>query len=167
MPKAVRDGEELDPTDNEELGAGDDETKEETCGRGSRAQAEDRLPASMGMSVLLPPGPATDTITATLSFAEYTIEDVVEEGRKRKAHTGAAIPSAGERDYRSRFPSPILSGRRIAAYPGLVLKGKLAMAEHLGCRPAHARCPCSWSTSGPRVTRVGRTSSSYSGRAIP
>jgi hypothetical protein len=135
VPKAVREGEELDPTDNEELGAGNDETEEEAAAAEAEPKQKNRLPASMGMSVLLPPGPASDAITATLTFAEYSIEEVEEEGRKRKAHYWRRHARPPVSETITLDPKTIASGKRIATYPGLVLKGKLAVAETPGLKP--------------------------------
>ena len=53
-PLAARDSE--DPTGKEELGAGPDEEEEETAGQEPEPKQKHRLPASMGLTVLLPPG---------------------------------------------------------------------------------------------------------------
>lgn len=132
VPKAVRDGEELDPTDNEELGAGDDETEEETGTAEAEPKQRNRLPASMGMSVLLPPGTDKETITATLTFAEYAVEDREEQGKKRKVrywrrHARPPVSETLVLDAKA-----IAKGKRVTGYPGLALKGKLAVAETPG-----------------------------------
>jgi hypothetical protein len=135
VPKAVRDGEELDPTDNEELGAGDDETEEETGTAEAEPKQKNRLPASMGMSLLLPPGTDKETITATLTFAEYTVEDREEEGKKRRVRCWRRHARPPVSESLALDPKAIAKGKRVTGYPGLVLKGKLAVAEAPGLRP--------------------------------
>ena len=41
-----------------------------------------RLPASMGISVLLPAGPPSDTVRVTVAWAEYTPEERASEDGK-------------------------------------------------------------------------------------
>ena len=48
--------EDTDPTEGEELGVGDDESEEEGSGSEPETKRKNIYQASMGMSVLLPPG---------------------------------------------------------------------------------------------------------------
>jgi hypothetical protein len=73
-----------DPTEEEELGAQIDHD-EESGGteRETEPKQKNRLPASMGLSVLLPPGPATDTVRVRITWAEYEPEDLENEESRR------------------------------------------------------------------------------------
>ena len=77
-----------DPTEDDELGAGDDEEGDDAGFSEPMPKQRKIFPASLGLSVLLPAG-AGDRVTATLRWAEYT-EDKVEidperDGPDRKA----------------------------------------------------------------------------------
>lgn len=72
-----------DPTEEDELGAGDDLDDEEARGPEPAPKQRSPLPASLGLSVLLPPGTATETIRTTLSWADYVPEPGEEDGRSR------------------------------------------------------------------------------------
>jgi hypothetical protein len=81
-PELGRDEDE-DSTKDDELGAGDDENEEETTGQEPEAKQKKRMPASIGMSVLLPPGSSGKTLTATVRYADYIAESAKSEGAKR------------------------------------------------------------------------------------
>ena len=73
-----------DPTEDDDLGAGDDLDDEETRGPEPAPRQRSRLPASLGLSVLIPPGDsAAETLSATLSWADYLPEPGEEDGRSR------------------------------------------------------------------------------------
>lgn len=59
----------VDPTDDEGFTAGDDEDEEDSQQEEPESGRKHWLPASMGITVLLPPGGAS-TLTATVRFAE-------------------------------------------------------------------------------------------------
>ncbi len=132
VPRAARDGEEQDPTDDEELAAGNDETEEETAGAEPEPKQKNRLPASMGMSVLLPQGPATETITATLSWAEYLQEEREEPNAKRKQRVWRRVARGPVSVDVPLDKKKVATGVRITQFPGVVIKGKLAEAEAPG-----------------------------------
>ncbi len=69
-----------DPTAEEELAAGIDTEVEEAAPTEPGAKQRKRFPASIGMSVLLPA--TTDTITATVSWADYRAEKREDEDGK-------------------------------------------------------------------------------------
>jgi hypothetical protein len=86
-PQGGREPVELqDPTAEEELGTEDDHDEESGgTDRETEPKQKNRLPASMGLSVLLPPGPATDTVRVRVTWAEYQPEDgEADEGRRPK-----------------------------------------------------------------------------------
>jgi hypothetical protein len=80
---APTEGRELDdPTADEETDAGSD-TDDEDSGKSEPAPKQKRrLPASMGMSVLLPP--EGDAVKATVSYADYAPEPQETEDGKRR-----------------------------------------------------------------------------------
>ena len=109
VPKEVRDSDEADPTADEEFAAGDDEPEEETAGAEPEPKQKNRLPASLGLSVLVPAGAPTDTLTVTLRFAEYIREDREVPGEKKKQVVWKRV---------ARTPGPIavpLDPARLAA----------------------------------------------------
>ncbi len=126
-----RDEDEADPTGDDELAAGDDETEEETAGAEPEPKQKNRFPASLGLSVLLPPGPATDALTATVRWADYVLEeaddDAHPDGRSRRptrlwrrvARDPIAVSVPLDR-------AALLRGIRVPGASGVVLKGKLA-----------------------------------------
>jgi hypothetical protein len=140
VPREARDAEEADPTSDDELAAGDDETEEETAGAEPEPKQKNRLPASMGLSVLLPPGPATDTLTATLRWADYVLEDeddhadhdppgntLAPDGRARRPRrTWRRVPRGPIAVAVPLDRAALAAGIRVAETPGVVLKGKLA-----------------------------------------
>lgn len=71
-PKADRELD--DPTENEPVEAGSDTGGEEGLAEGKPTRGS-RLPASIGVSVLLPSGPDTDTVTLTVRYADYLRTD--------------------------------------------------------------------------------------------
>jgi hypothetical protein len=102
-PEAGRDAQ--DPTDEDELGAGSDEDDEEDQGPEPEPKQKHRLPASIGVSVLLRPG-CRDGLTATVSWADYVAED---------ADAGPDPDAPRERRGRPR-----LRWRRVAREPATV-----------------------------------------------
>lgn len=78
-PEVAR--EEDDPTADEDLAAGDDQDEEETAGHDPEPKQKKRLPASLGLSVLLAPGSERKRLTATVCFADYSAESVQQDDR--------------------------------------------------------------------------------------
>lgn len=70
----VEDG---DPTEEEQLAAGSDEETEEGAGEEPEPKQRHRLPASMGMSVLVPEPTRGEEIEATVTWADYLAEEGV------------------------------------------------------------------------------------------
>ena len=132
VPREARENEKLDDQDD------DSDTEEaEADGEEDAAKGEDErpageasrrpqvLPASMGLSVLLPPGAPTDTITVTLRCAEY--ETYWPEGRKktqrpnwkRKPHPDYVVALALD-------PVTLAEGVRIPELTGVSIEGKVS-----------------------------------------
>ena len=87
VPRAAREVVEREVAEDDgELAAGNDESEEENPGAGAEPEPKqkNRLPASMGMSVLLPAGSTTDSVKATLRWADYVPEDREGGEGKRK-----------------------------------------------------------------------------------
>ena len=142
-PEAAREPE--DPTADDELGAGDDDDDDDTATREPEVKRRHRLPASMGLSVLLPSGPpdgAADAVEVTLSYADY-----VPVPREETADPGQ--DDAARVLWRRVPRSPVvlsvpLDARRLAAgvevpeSKGLRLQGQLLPAAAPGL-PAGTR----------------------------
>jgi hypothetical protein len=93
----------LDPTPDDEFASAPDDTGEEAeAGAEPEPKQKNRLPASMGMTVLLPEGSEKDVVRATVSFADYVPEEV---------------PEAGDEAEGSRKKRPVEVWRRVAGAP--------------------------------------------------
>jgi hypothetical protein len=82
-----------DPTADEELGAGSDQDDEETVtsqGSEPEPRQKNRLPASLGLSVLLPPTSLNDAVRATVSWADYAPEPGEHNGKSKALWRRAA-----------------------------------------------------------------------------
>jgi hypothetical protein len=124
--------EEDDPTEDEELGAGDDEDEEETAGQEPEPKQKKRLPASLGLSVLLPPHSEGKSLTATVCYADYVAESVHEQDGKRprtvwvrQARPPATVPVPLD-------PRVIADGLEVPGSGGIKLCGKLGPADAPG-----------------------------------
>lgn len=129
VPKSVRDGE---------------KTEEETAGAEPKPTQKNRLPASLGMSVLLPGGGEADVVTASLTFAESVLEEREHPDEKKKQRIWRRVPRGPVEVEVPLHSKKVATGLRLPEFPGVVLKGKLAAAEARGCPKARARCRCSW-----------------------
>ncbi len=74
-PARGRELEASDGSDDEELPAGPDEDDEDAGAADPEPKRKNILPASMGLSALLPPGSADEIVQVTLRYAEYKAED--------------------------------------------------------------------------------------------
>lgn len=75
-----------DPDDQDsegELAAGSESQAEDAGSDEPEAKRPQRFPASMGLSVFLPPGDASDHIEVEISYADYVKEEVAEDTEKR------------------------------------------------------------------------------------
>ncbi len=113
-----------EPTDDE-IAAGSDESEEETAGHEPEPKQKSHLPSSLGLSVLLPPGDATDQLTVVASFAEYRAEKVEQEGRKKPARVWRRIAREPVSVPLELDPEQIAQGVVVPGYPGIHLRGKL------------------------------------------
>jgi hypothetical protein len=125
-PEEERDPE--DPTEEEQLGAGPDFEEEESSGEEPEAKQKKRFPASIGMSVLLPPGSIGKTLTAVVGYADYTPEKP-EKGRKRVWLRHSREP----RQLKIKLDEKqITQGVAVPGSGGLYLVGKLGQAQAPG-----------------------------------
>ncbi len=123
--------EEREPDDeaaDEALGAGPDETEEETQGEEPEAKRRNLWPASIGLSVLLPA--ATAEVHVTVRFAEYTLEIEKQEGRgrgkrvwKRKPRQTVSMPVPLD-------PAALENGIKLRDTVGLVFYGQVKTVDH-------------------------------------
>jgi hypothetical protein len=121
-----------DPEADDDASASiEDESEEESQGSENESKQRRMFPASVGLSVLLPPG-STGSVEARLRFAEYVRDDTDEAGARR--------PKALWRRH-ARAPQSItlpLDARKLAEgmmmpeTPGVWLVGKLELAEARG-----------------------------------
>jgi hypothetical protein len=123
-----------DATEEDDAGAGDDEE--------AQSKAPKRLPSSIGLSVLLPPG-AGGTVTVTLSYAEYTLASV-EPARAEGGAPKTSSASARQRWARRQAPpcsweapldaAVLRAGKEIAR--GLWIEGHQDAEPDVGREPA-------------------------------
>ncbi|MBN1629438.1 MAG: DNA/RNA helicase, partial [Thermoleophilia bacterium] len=118
-------GRELDEPTDDEIAAGPDETEEETAGHEPEPKQKSRLPSSLGLSVLLPPGTASDKLTVVLSFADYVTEKMEQEGQKKPARVWRRVGREPVTVPVDLDPGIIGSGVVVPGYPGIHLRGKL------------------------------------------
>jgi hypothetical protein len=136
----------IDPATEEEPAAGDDKPTQDANEADQGPKIKHRWPASLGMSVLLPPGSNTDVIEVTVRFAEYHPVGDEDEPATADADSGenmstsARSPTPPPSDWR-RMPQParqvrlalnadaLLRGHEVPDAPGLHLVGKLSVAQ--------------------------------------
>jgi hypothetical protein len=118
-PDDDTEAEEAEADGDEECGSGDDERP-----AGEASRRPQVLPASMGLSVLLPPGTSADTVTVILRCADY--EPYHPEGVKktrrpfwrRKPHPDYSVVLPLD-------PAKLAKGVRIEELGGVSIEGKL------------------------------------------
>lgn len=138
-PQEGRDPE--DPTDEDELGAGDEEDDAaEVAGAEPEPKRPNRLPASMGLSVLLPPaGP--NVVTATVAYSDYVAESTEEQtgpnadGPNRSPamrYKWSRVPRQPVRVEVPLDPKKLAAGLPVPESRGLELRGQLGVAAAPG-----------------------------------
>jgi len=121
-----------DPTADDELGAGPEDEDEEPEAPEGEPKVPRHFPASMGMSVLLPPAESSanvDTLEVTVRFSEYVLEEREVEGKKRKAKVWRRMPRQEKSLTLKVERKAIEDGVMVPDTPGVVVKGKLEAAE--------------------------------------
>ena len=135
-PQTAREND--DPTDDDELGAGSDEDEEETAGSEPEPKQRRRLPASMGLSVLLPQSEGADAVEVTVTYADYSLEEATDEATGRTRRQWRRHP-----EDRAVVTVPldevtVGDGVEVPDSGGLRLAGKLGQADAPGV-PAGTR----------------------------
>ena len=131
-----------DATADEELAAGNDLDEEETSGGVEpEAKQKKQFPASMGLSVLLPPADPSaplDTIEARVSFAEYVPDHPADaDGKKQRRRVWRRVPRPAIVEVLPLDRAALDEGVRLREAPGIRLCGKLDVvvgAEAQGLR---------------------------------
>jgi hypothetical protein len=122
-----------DPTADEGFASGSDEDSDD-AEPGSEPEPKQKklLPASIGFTVLLPPGPAGETVRASVSFAEYVAEPREEEEGKRPKTVWRRVPRPVWTVDLPLDPRRIARGRELDGSGGVWLGGKLETLNNLG-----------------------------------
>ena len=134
-PQEGRDPE--DPTDDDEMGGGDDEDDAAEAGAAeSEPKRPNRLPASMGLSVLLPE--KTTAIAVTVIYSDYVPEPAEDDGQRR----GGSMRLRWRRSPSVSVPMtvPLDAAKLAAGLPvpnsrGLELRGQIEDAKAHGLPP--------------------------------
>lgn len=146
-PSADRERDE-DPTDNEELAAGDDEDDGELAPAEPEPKKASRAytSSSIGMSLLLRPGPESDVLNVTVQWADYEpIEAPSDQGQlvtltggrktpsdrlnwMRRAHAPVDVPVP-------LSPTVLAKGKDVEGSGGLRLEGRLETTNAPGLKP--------------------------------
>ncbi len=133
-PKADRDTK--DPTAEEDLGAGTDDEDENESAAEPEPKQKNNFPASLGMSVLLPPTQKDgELITVTVTFAEYVKEDRETGDRKKKRAVWRRAPQPAHSLELRLVTSEIEKGLALPNAPGIRVCGKLEAADAPGLLP--------------------------------
>ncbi|HRI07241.1 MAG TPA: DISARM system helicase DrmA [Nannocystaceae bacterium] len=122
-----------------ELGAGSESQAEDAGNDEPDAKRKNRFPASMGLSVFLPPpaAGAPDHIEVVVAFAEYIKEEVAEDNEK-KAKVGWRRVPHGPYTVQVPLDPRVLASRDGVRWPeatGLRLRGELRTTEIDGLPP--------------------------------
>jgi hypothetical protein len=109
------------------------------------------LPASIGLSVLLPPGEG-DAVQVTLHYAEYLpgTADETPEGRTKPPQQWQRVPRRPVRLRVALDAARLAKGEEIPGSDGLWLEGRLVAADAPGLARARAPSRSSWSTTAAR-----------------
>ncbi len=128
-PIAARDHEDPNADDDIQTRVEDDDDESESAAE-PQAKQRNLFPASMGLSVLLPPADITETLEATVSFAEYTIEEIEPEepGKRAKRHWRRAPRGPFAITVRLD-PEALDAGFDVPGVDGIWLGGKLGIAD--------------------------------------
>ena len=124
---------EVDDEDSQEGGlASDNDSQAEDAGdtQHDKTKRPVRFPASMGLSVFLPPGEG-DHLEVDLSFADYDKVETAEDREEKKAIGWKRVPHE-ERGIRVPLDREVLEGAEGIAVPntsGLRLRGELRTTE--------------------------------------
>jgi hypothetical protein len=131
----------VDPTSEEDPQAGDDKPVQDANEADPGPKVKHRWPASLGLSVLLPPGSITETVGVTVRYAEYRPVAPANDASEADAEPTAAseglagwerVPQPPRRCALAIDPERIRRGVEVPGAPGLELVGKLGVASGRG-----------------------------------
>lgn len=134
-PQAARDP--GDPTEEDELGAGEDEAEEGTAAE-PEPKRKNYFPASLGMSVLLPAEGGGDAVEVTVRWADYVeLEDeaggeTVDAATRRRRRRWKRMAHAPVQVTVALNPGTLAKGVPVPDSRGLALVGKLGLADAPG-----------------------------------
>jgi hypothetical protein len=135
-----------DPTSDDEIGGGDDEDDVEAGAAEPENKQKNLFPASMGLSVLLRPDggapsalgapPPAPVVRATVSFAEYVVEEREPTPPKKKPErVWRRVPQGPTVVSIPLDAVAIDKGVAVTNAPGIVLKGQLKPVDARGLPP--------------------------------
>jgi hypothetical protein len=128
-PPLASDVAKLDVTADDQLPKGSDTNSDDASPDEGTIKQKQHLPSSIGLSVLLPPGPVTDEIEVTLSWAEYHRVKVESDGRgKSKANIWQRSRPMRVVMRVALDPTNVESKIPLRDHTGLLLTGKLRAA---------------------------------------
>jgi len=127
--------EEADPTATDELGAQVDDDEEQDAPEPQPKQPP-RLPASIGLSVLLPFAQANERVSVSLRFAEYVPDKGADpDGGRAKGTVWRRVPHAPPAVLLPLDADALVEGKLVEGAPGIWIKGSLMPAEAPGLPP--------------------------------
>ena len=136
-PKTDRDTK--DPTADEEFGTGTDDEDENEAAPEPEPKQKNNFPASLGLSVLLPASKGPDeSVSVTVSFAEYVREERDTGERKRKSTVWRRVPQPARSVQLRLHAADIEKGVGLPDTPSVRVCGKLEQADAPGL-PAGTR----------------------------
>jgi hypothetical protein len=122
-----------DVTSDDELGAGPDEDDEDADAQEPEPKQKKHYPASMGLSVLLPPASGgKESINVTVSFAEYVPEQREIEAGRRPKTVWRRFPRGPITVEVPLDPAALLKGVQVPDATSVSIAGKLEVAEAPG-----------------------------------
>lgn len=133
-PKSDR--ETKDPTAEDEFATGADEEDENEPAPEPEPKQKNTFPASIGMSVFLPPPEkGADVIEVTVSFAEYILEEREGGEGKKKQKVWRRVPQPPRSVALPLDPAEIEKGRSLPDTPGIRVCGEIETADAPGLPP--------------------------------
>jgi hypothetical protein len=128
-----------DPTAADEFAAGDDDDAEDTAAEEPQPKLAKLFPASLGLSVLLPPDPSA-VLTVRFAWAEYRriaveVEPASDSARKREPQVWQRYPVGPLTAVVPLDPAALSAGVNVPNTDHVVLQGKLEAADIHGLPP--------------------------------
>ncbi len=131
-----RDRETHDPTSDDDASSGAGEEDDDEPPPENEPKQKNLFPASIGMSVFLPPAAGDDdAVEVTVRFAEYIVEDRETGDGKRKAKVWRRVPQPPRTVSIPLRPKDVVDGRSLPDTPGVRVCGELEDADAPGLQP--------------------------------